>query len=75
MTDRLIIQNVINEWKSGAGMGVVVPTATGMLQKLEQAYGDNVTIDGACDALKRLSDEALSMRNRLRIEQKKRSRS
>ena len=65
--DRQIIQKVLKEWRCGPGVvGMVVPTALDILQRLEQTYGDKVTVDGACDALKRLSQVALEIRDNLK---------
>lgn len=65
-SDRAIIGEVIREWRRRADDGIVVPTALGMLMRLEGDYGDRVTVEGACDALEELSTIALQVRDNIK---------
>jgi len=69
--DQEIVGKVVSEWNCGAGVGIVVPTILGMLQRLGIAHGELLTVDGCCDALERMSRTALNLRDTLRKEQKR----
>ena len=53
-TDREILHKVTSEAMAGAGAMVSVRFVFGMLMHLEQQYGDNISIVGACDALDKM---------------------
>lgn len=65
MQDKEVILEVQDEWKCGAGSGIIIPAILGVLEKLILAYGDKVTVEGACNALRELSDNALAIREDL----------
>jgi len=67
--DRRIINRVVREWGSSTGCGVVIPEILRMLMLLDHGYGEKVTVDGCCDALEKMSKNALLIRDDLRREQ------
>ena len=50
-TDSEIFAEVMNEAMCGAGGSFPVVSVFTMLQRLQKAYGENFSIDGACTAL------------------------
>jgi hypothetical protein len=52
--DREHLRIVTQDALAGAGGMLSVRTVFGMLQSLESRFGDNFTIDGACEALDQL---------------------
>lgn len=69
--DKKVLQSVTKEWMGGAGIGLTVRTALGMLQRLEQAYGDDFSIESACEALSSLARDAENIKGNLEQELRK----
>ncbi|HEY4516301.1 MAG TPA: hypothetical protein VJH67_03900 [Candidatus Paceibacterota bacterium] len=69
--DQKILKNVITEWRTGAGAGIVTPSILSVLENLMAVHQEKVTVDGACDALDSLSRVALKIKETLKSEQGK----
>ena len=60
-----IFNSVYKEWASGSGASVSVATVLTMLSQILQRYGEDFSTQKACDALQKLSDDALAIKEDL----------
>lgn len=60
-----ILNSVSQKWALGAGASISVATVLKMLSEILQRYGEDFSIQKVCDALQKLSDDALAIKKDL----------
>lgn len=63
--DREVLRVVRNEWMAGAGGMVAVQVVFYMLNEIERIFGDNFSIERACEDLDRLSKMSTKIKEAL----------